>query len=84
MELKVNSCTFADFIALRKAANTIAPTDMPYHSRGVFCSGKKTHKNEGLVEARANPLPVRGHLFLLTTQDAPGEKRRRGENRNLC
>lgn len=39
LKLKVNSCTFADFIALRKATGTIRPADMSYHCREHFALG---------------------------------------------
>lgn len=32
VKLKVNSCTFAGFIALRKSNTSVQPTDVPYHS----------------------------------------------------
>lgn len=37
----------------------------------------ENHKNEGLLETRANPLPVRGHLLLLTTQTHQGKEMER-------
>lgn len=32
VKLKANSCTFADFIAMRKTTTTVLPSDMPHHS----------------------------------------------------
>lgn len=42
----------------------------------------ENHKNEGLLEARANPLPVRGHLLPLTTHTHQGKDMER-KNRKL-
>lgn len=39
VKLNVNSCTFADFIALTKAT-TVRPTDMPYHGGECFALGE--------------------------------------------
>lgn len=71
--MKANSCT------ITHKAKKQPPSPQTRHITAGSILLWENHNEEGLLEARASPLPVRGHLFLLTTQT---HQRKEMERRN--